>query len=512
MSIKRKLTLMMTGISLAAVMLTVVAITAYLIYDIRHSKMQELAVTAAITGDRNSASLIFLDSERARQNLDIFRLSPSILMACIYDAKGAVFAAYRAENIARELLCPVSIKDVQQQQPAILTALQPIRKDGTAIGNVFIAADTREADTYVRKIVWISGTVALLVFTVTQLFTVHFQRTISEPILELAATVQSITDHRDYALEARQDYSGETGILARAFNAMLGEVRKRDRELMHTNETLEQRVIERTHQLEDAKLKAEEASEAKSEFLRNMSHEFRTPLHGIISFSVYGIKEYEQAARPQLKHYFELIHKSSERLSRLVNEVLDLAKLEHGGHRFMLQSGDMRELAARSAEMVRPLLQEKNITLVLDQAQDTAVVCDHDKIVQVITNLLGNAIKFTPPDKRITLHTHSLQGDQGVQVVLSVIDEGIGIPEGEKEMIFESFRQSSRTNTGAGGTGLGLAICRGIVEAHGGRIWAENNSTGTGGARVSFAVPATPQESNRSMTTETMEARHETAA
>lgn len=510
MSIRRKLTLMMTGTCLAAIMLTVLAITAYLIYDIRHSKLQELSLTAAITGDRNSASLTFLDSEQAQRNLDIFRLNPSVLVACIYDSKGIFFAGYLADNVPGSMACPAAAAQLQQRQSSLLTALEPIKQKGEIVGSVFMASDTREINTYVRKIIGISSTVALIVFAVSLLFTLRLQRSISAPILELAATAQSITANRDYTFEAARDYAGETGVLARAFNDMLGEVRKRDRELKRTNETLEQRVVERTRELEEAKRRAEDASEAKSEFLRNMSHEFRTPLHAIISFSAYGIKEHIRSPRQQLKQYFEIIQNGSERLSRLVNEVLDLAKIEHGGHHFALAPGDMRMLVGRSIEMVRPLFEEKNITLEVDQSEDSAVVCDHDKIVQVITNLLGNAIKFTPAGRRITVHSHTEPGEKSRQILVAVKDEGVGIPEAEREMIFESFRQSSRTNTGAGGTGLGLAICRGIIGAHGGRIWAENNSSG--GASVIFSMPVMQQDSAFSLIHQTTGASHETAA
>ena len=209
-----------------------------------------------------------------------------------------------------------------------------------------------------------------------------------------------------------------------------------------------------------------------------MSHEFRTPLHAILSFSSYGIKEHVSAPPAQIKQYFEIMQKASERLTRLVDEVLDLAKLEHGEQMFVLARGDMVELASRSADMLRPLMLQKNITLAVDHKGTCIASCDHDKIGQVITNLLGNAIKFTPAGRKITVHTHTEESEHGPVAVFSVIDEGVGIPEDEKEMIFESFRQSSRTKTGAGGTGLGLAICKGIVEAHGGKIWAEISTAG----------------------------------
>lgn len=496
MSIKRKLTLNMMAISFAAVVLTASTIMTYLIVDMRAKTLHELSVTAAIAADRNSAAIAFLDNERANKNMEVFSQNDSILTACVYDAQGAVFASYSQPGSASPG-CPPKPETAMQHPGDLLTAFQPIQQNGQHIGAVFIAADTRQIDTFVHKTVFISLTSGVLVLAVTMLLTLHFQHAISKPILELADTARTITERGDYTIAARDDYHDETAVLAKAFNSMLSEVHKRDRELVQANETLEQKVTQRTQQLTEAKLRAEAASAAKSEFLRNMSHEFRTPLHALISFSAYGIKEHGSAERGQLKHYFEIMQSGAERLSRLVGEVLDLAKLEHGEHTFALQRADMRDLGAKAMELVEPLTKEKGIKLTMDcdSAHVIAVVCDQDKILQVMTNLLGNAIKFTPSGRNIYLQEHLLNSDMGPQVEVSVIDEGVGIPEGEKELIFESFRQSSRTNNGAGGTGLGLAICRNIVNAHQGRIWAENNPNGKG-ARVTFVMPATLQEGN----------------
>ncbi len=496
MSIKRKLTLTMMIISIAAVMLTAVTIATYLIYDMRISKADELRVSAAVTGDRNSAALIFLDTERAQKNLDLLRLDSSILSTCIYDRTGALFAGYRADTAGPENDCPPSPGHTASHGDR-LTASHNITDGGEVIGTVYMVSDTRAIEAFVKKLLLVAAITVVLVIGISLPLAIHFQRSISAPILELASTAQSITAKRDYSIEARQDYLDETGSLAKAFNEMLREVRKRDAELTEANETLEQKVLDRTRELEEQKQRAEMASAAKSEFLRNMSHEFRTPLHALISFSAYGIREYESAERSQLKHYFEIMQQGAGRLSRLVGEVLDLAKLEHGEHVFQLARTDMHELTSRAADLVEPLLKEKNIGLKLDCPDNHPLaVCDQDKIVQVITNLLGNAIKFTPTGRNITLRTSTLQGDTGPQVEVDVIDEGLGIPEEEKEVIFESFRQSSRTNNGSGGTGLGLAICRHIIGAHGGRIWAENNA-GSAGARFTFVMPATLQEGRK---------------
>ncbi len=508
MSIKRKLTFMMIGVSVAAVMMTIMGISAFLIYDVRASKSQELSVTAAITGDRNSAAVLFLDNDRVQRNLEIFRLNPSVMVSCIYNEQGILFASYQAEG--GSIACAPKTEQLSQELPGMLIAYQDIKQNAQVVGKVYIAADTREVDAYINRILMVSGLVTLLVCAMVWPITLYLQRTISEPLLELAATAQSITFNHDYSIEAKVAHGDETGILARAFNEMIGVIRERDIELQQINGTLEQKVTMRTRQLEASKHKAEMASQAKSEFLRNMSHEFRTPLHAMVSFSSYGIKEYESAERSQLKQYFEMMQKGAERLVRLVDGILDLAKLEQGEQMFAMRRANMVDVITRASEAVISLMKEKNLTLKIKH-DDSAIdaVCDQDKIVQVMTNLLGNAIKFTPSGKSITIEASVAQQDFDRKVTISVLDEGIGIPEDEVEMIFESFRQSSRTDTGAGGTGLGLAICRNIIDAHSGRIWAENTPTG---ARVSFVMPCMLAEGNRVVANKHMEAEYGKAA
>ena len=515
MSIRQKLTFMMIGLSVTAVILTIISIGAYLIYDIRASKAQELSVTAAITGDRNSAAVMFLDNERVQRNLDIFRLNPSVMLSCIYNEQGILFAAYQADGSA--INCPQTTGEIKKDLPDMLVALQDIRQNAQNIGKVYIAADTREIDAYISRILMISGVIMLFVCAMVWLLTLYLQRTISGPILELAAAAKSITENHDYSIEAKSAYKDETGVLAQAFNNMIAAVRERDKQLQKVNETLEQKVAMRTRQLEESKRKAETASEAKSEFLRNMSHEFRPPLHAMVSFSSYGIKEYETAERSQLKQYFEMMGRGAQRLARLVDSVLDLAKMEEGEQIFCMQRANMVEVAKRAAETVESLLKEKNLTLKIDtQEAHIDVVCDQDKIVQVLTNLIGNAIKFTPAGKSITIKTSVSQQDHDRKVTVAVIDEGVGIPDEEVELIFESFRQSSRTNTGAGGTGLGLAICRNIIDAHNGKIWAQNNKDADSkeqtGARVSFTMPCVLAEGNRVISTKSTEAVYGKAA
>jgi signal transduction histidine kinase len=235
---------------------------------------------------------------------------------------------------------------------------------------------------------------------------------------------------------------------------------------------------------ETAKELAEKANLAKSMFLANMSHELRTPIHGILSFAKFGLKNVAKAEREKLNRYFATIHDSGSILLRLVNDVLDLAKLEAGKMTMDMREIDITPLIAKVLDEFDSMTMEKNITIKPAASDgETQIHGDSVRMMQVVRNLLSNAVKFSPAGGSVEISTRRQAGS----LVVSVSDEGPGIPDAEIEVIFDKFVQSSKTSTGAGGTGLGLAICREILVAHGGRIWAENKVNG--GAVFSFEVP-----------------------
>jgi signal transduction histidine kinase len=239
--------------------------------------------------------------------------------------------------------------------------------------------------------------------------------------------------------------------------------------------------------VQKANLLAQEAivaNQAKSEFLANMSHELRTPLHSILSFASFGIKKYINAKPEKLLDYFNRIKKSGQTLLELLNDLLDLAKLESGKVMFAFEPSDLGILVRTVTNELDTLLSERNLSVRHEVSKfDGEVMLDIDKIKQVLRNLLDNAIKFSPEGGTIDVAVCRVASS----VRVSVRDQGPGIPQDELEAVFDKFIQSSKTKTGAGGTGLGLAICHEIVSAHKGRIWAEDRPEG--GAMFSFEIP-----------------------
>ena len=230
-----------------------------------------------------------------------------------------------------------------------------------------------------------------------------------------------------------------------------------------------------------AKLAADHANHAKTEFLANMSHELRTPMHAILSFASMGTEKVGVAAEDKLLRYFSRIEESGKRLLLMLNDLLDLSKLEAGKMIFLMEHGDLLQTVDQVVGEFHAFAEQNNISVKVEPLHVSSKAWfDADRILQVVSNLISNAIKFSPGDSvvRVVFCDDRLTLDDGMTVDalrLTISDEGIGIPKDELQSVFDKFVQSSETNTGAGGTGLGLAICKQIVEHHKGSVFAENN-------------------------------------
>ncbi len=292
------------------------------------------------------------------------------------------------------------------------------------------------------------------------------------------------TAYSDYSWEDIIERIGQTDrllILKKPFDFI--EVRQLACSLVEKWNLIQQ-LQNRMQDLYQAQKKAEAANKAKSEFLANMSHELRTPLHGILSFAGFGVEKEGRVPSEKILDYFQKIQQSGEVLLYLLNDLLDLSKLESGKIDFDFQETNLQKRVSYIADMVKSMASEKNITIqFLKPSFESRLIIDKHKIDQVLRNLLSNAIKFSPQNGVIEVGMK----ESNAVVEVFVKDQGIGVPEDELNDVFEDFIQSSKTKTGAGGTGLGLAICRKIIQTHKGRIWVENRKEG--GSIFSFEIP-----------------------
>jgi signal transduction histidine kinase/ActR/RegA family two-component response regulator len=314
--------------------------------------------------------------------------------------------------------------------------------------------------------------------------------------LLVLALVAGIADRRISAAAAR-----EAEQLRRSFQALGEEMQVRRRieaELEQSKLALEQRVAERTLDLEEARARAEAASQAKSEFLASMSHELRTPLNSIMGFA--QLLLYNRAREPlttKQERAAVQIEKAGTHLLRLIDEVLDLAKVEAGRLSMSLEPVDASAVVRDVASNMQPVADSAGITLSLDIRVDRAtVVADRTRLVQVLSNLTSNAIKYNRADGRVVLSV--APGIDG-RISVSVTDTGLGIPADRLDQLFQPFNRLGREHGTVEGTGIGLTICQRLVQAMGGVILVE--STEGQGSRFHFdlpaAVPIAALESNR---------------
>ena len=258
------------------------------------------------------------------------------------------------------------------------------------------------------------------------------------------------------------------------------------------------KVEDRTHELALANERLKELDRMKSEFVSNVSHELRTPLTAIKGAVDLVLREVAGPLTEKQTHYLTRVRSNTQHLTSLINDVLDLSKIESGSSEVKPSKVCLGSLVHEVIETLRPVAAEKAITLdSVVTGRSILVWADPDKINQILMNLIGNAIKFTPASGTITISA-AKNGKKSVQV--SVSDNGPGVLPSEREKIFEKFYQIAEVGgTKPKGTGLGLAICKALVELHGGKIWVE--SVMKNGSTFNFTLPAyAPENSSFSST------------
>jgi signal transduction histidine kinase/CheY-like chemotaxis protein len=483
-------------VSGAALMLACMAFFAYDLYTFRTGIVRNLSAQARIIGSNSISALMFNDPHAAQETVSTLKDTPNIVYAGVYTGDAQLFASYSQDHNSAPPPLP-NLPDGQTQgyrfsngQIALVNA---IVFQGKTVGFVYICSDLRIINNRLKSYSSITFVVLLFSLIFALLISKMSQRVISQPVMELAQTLRTVSQDKNYSVRAMPTgHYDEVSVLITAFNEMLAQIQGRDAALQQAHDQLERRVEERTAELavanKELELKnreVERATKLKSQFLANMSHELRTPLNAIIGFSDLMADKTAGSLTDKQARFIGHVRDGARHLLQLINDVLDLSKIEAGQLEFRCEDFDINDALPEVLSTIRPLAMAKNIAVQLKSEPDLVIYADRIRFKQILYNLLSNAVKFTPKDGNIDI----LCAESQDSVSISIIDTGIGIKPEDQRMVFEEFRQvEGEAGTTHEGTGLGLAITRRLVEQQGGKLSLQSEFGK--GSRFTFILPS----------------------
>jgi len=440
----------------------------------RRNMVADLLTLAELLGINSQAMLSFDGKEEAAENLAALKAKSNILFALLFSNDGRLFASYYREDIDRNQLpsysnlndyyfqvaqIPQSGKDSYFFKDNHLDIFKKIIIDNEFLGTVYIQSDLTELH---NRLFWV-GLLIIVVMLASLLLAFvlasKLQEVITAPIYTLLKTMKIVSAEKNYSVRAKQLSHDELGHLIEGFNEMLRQIELRDRELGQYQDHLEEKVKQRTLELAEARDQALAANRAKSIFLANMSHEIRTPMNAVLGYA--QILQRDMTLSKEQRGTLQIIQNSGHHLLGLINDILDISKIEAGAMEVRAENFYLHELIEGISDMFKIRCEQKQLIWRVENTlpEQVLVYADQGKLRQILINLLGNAVKFTETGEIILRLTRL--GKESYR--FEVIDTGPGIPKESQEIIFEPFQQE-QAGLDKGGTGLGLAITQRQVE------------------------------------------------
>jgi len=379
-----------------------------------------------------------------------------------------------------------------------IIAYSPVFPSSTNKGNFWIVVVTYSTHTLFKPIKVFENNIILIVMPtilIAVFFGVLMADRITRPLRKLVYATRSLAEG-DLNPKIDIHSEDEVGELAKSFGEMSKDLKK-------SYEDLERKVKERTLELQKANKKLSEtnmelvelnkkiseANKLKSQFLANITHELRTPLTSIIGFSEVVLNEAK--LNEEQTDYLDTILRNGEILLKLINDILELSRLDAGKSKLYLTEFNLQDAINKTLKIVSPLSKDKNIWISLNVKDIDNIVADEDKVIEILLNLLTNAIKFNVENGKISVRVFKVDDNARIEIQ----DTGIGISKEELDVIFDEFRQLDSSETKSyKGTGLGLSISRHYVELHKGLIWAESEP-GKGSTFI-VEIPINAEEEN----------------
>jgi signal transduction histidine kinase/ActR/RegA family two-component response regulator len=448
--IREKLVAMIMITTAAVLVLASAGYLAWDYYRLRLDLASELGATARLVLENSSAAINFDDEQAALDTLATLATVPRLRAACLYSARGALFASW--SNGGKAATCPArAAGDGTSLAGGELTHSASGFLGGKRFGSVYLRSDAGVLASRLKMQAVVTGFLLVAALGFAWMLSFRLQGLVSDPLLHLARTAADISTRGDYSVRARKVTDDELGTLVDAFNRMLQRIQERETELR-------------------------EANRLKDEFLATLSHELRTPLNAILGWT----KLLRAGALPpaSIDRALEKVERNAQAQARLVEDLLEVSRIASGKLRLDLRPIDLITIVNIAIESIRPAAEARQLRLEtagLDQRLPS--IGDPDRLQQVVWNLLSNAVKFTPAGGCVTV-TVARNGDSDE---LTVSDTGIGIEPAFIRSVFDTFRQADASSTRQfGGLGLGLSIARRLVDLHGGTIHVSSGGTGHG--------------------------------